>query len=78
MTNAEAALAPGLSARQMRRVRARVAKLGLKGVVHGNSGRGPAHRVEEQVRAEVVELRLDKYVGFNEQHFTEKLAEKEG
>ena len=40
MTNAEAALALGLSARQMRRLRARVAKLGPKGVVHGNRGRG--------------------------------------
>jgi hypothetical protein len=26
----------------------------------------------------VVELRLDKYLGFNDQHFTEKLADKEG
>ena len=78
MTNAEAALVLGLSGRQMRRLRARVAKLGQKGVVHGNSGRAPAHRVAEQVRAEVVELRLDKYLGFNDQHFTEKLADKEG
>lgn len=77
-TNGEAAQALGLSARQMRRLRARVVKLGRKGVVHGNSGRTPAHRVAEQVRAEVVELRLDKYVGFNDQHFTEKLAEEEG
>jgi pyridoxine 5'-phosphate synthase PdxJ len=78
MTNAEGALALGLSARQMRRVRARVAKLGTKGVLHGNCGRAPAHRVAEQVGAQVVELRLGKYVDFNDQHFTEKLAEEEG
>jgi hypothetical protein len=78
MTNAEAALALGLSARQMRRVRAQVGKLGAKGVVHGNCGRAPVHRVAEQVRAGVVELRLDKYVDFNDQHFTEKLSEEEG
>jgi hypothetical protein len=74
ITNGEAAL--GLSARQMRRVR--VAKLGPKGVVHGNGGRVPAHRVAGQVRARLVELRLDKYVDFNDQHFTEKLSEEEG
>jgi hypothetical protein len=78
MTNGEAALGLGLSARQMRRVRARVAKLGPKGVVHGNSGRAPVHGVAKQVGAAVVELRLDKYLGFNDQHFTEKLAEEEG
>lgn len=78
ITNAEAAVALGLSARQMRRVRARVAKMGPKGVVHGNRGHGPAHQVIEQVRARVVELRLGKYVDFNDQHFTEKLAEEEG
>ena len=77
MTNGEAALALGLSARQMRRVRARVAKLGPKGVEHGNCGRAPAHRVDEQVRARVVELRLDKYVDFNDQHFSEKLNEED-
>ena len=77
ITNAEAAVALGLSARQMRRVRARVAKMGPKGVVHGNCGRAPAHRVAEQVRAQVVELRLGKYLDFNDQHFSEKLTDDE-
>lgn len=78
ITNGEAALALGLSARQMRRVRARVAKLGPKGVVHGNCGRAPAHRVGGQVQTRVVELRMEKYADFNDQHFTEKLSEEEG
>src|SRR5262249_41917512 len=78
VSNAEAARSLGLSARQLRRVRARVAKLGLTGVVHGNSGRAPKHRVAELVRARVVELRAGKYQDFNDQHFSEKLAEEEG
>ena len=77
MSNAEAAALVGLSERQMRRVRGRVDKLGEAGVVHGNSGRAPAHRIAEAVRRRMVELRLGKYAGFNDQHFTEKLAELE-
>jgi transposase len=78
LSNGEAAAVLGISARQMRRVRERVGELGHNGVQHGNTGRAPVNRVGEQVRARVVELRLDKYTGFNDQHFTEKLAEVEG
>src|SRR5208282_3866402 len=77
-SNGEAARALGISARQMRRMRARVAQEGVKGVVHGNRGRAPAHQIAQAVCARVVELRLDKYHGFNDQHFTEKLAAEEG
>ena len=78
LTNEEAARAVGISGRQMRRVRARAARLGPKGVIHGNRGRSPRHRIAEAVRARVVELRREKYRGFNDQHFSEKLAEVEG
>ncbi len=78
LSNGEAATVLGISARQMRRVRERVGELGHSGVQHGNTGRAPVNRVGEQVRARVVELRLDKYQGINDQHFTEKLAEVEG
>jgi transposase len=78
MSNAEAARVLGLSARQLRRVRARVVTLGQEGVIHGNCGRAPAHRVDDETRARVAQLRLGKYEGFNDQHFTEKLGEEEG
>jgi len=77
MSNGEAARHLGISARQMRRLRRRVARLGRAGVIHGNSGRAPAHRVADEIRQRVVELRLGKYAGFNDQHFTEKLSECE-
>lgn len=78
LSNAEAAALLEVSARQMRRVRARVGELGAPGVLHGNSGRAPAHRVAEDIRARVIALHLTKYAGFNDQHFSEKLAAAEG
>jgi transposase len=68
----------GLSVRQVRRLRRAVEKRGRAGVVHGNTGRSPRHRVAEKIRKRVVELRRGKYEGFNDQHFTEKLCEVEG
>lgn len=78
LTSAEAAQVLGLSVRQVRRLRRAVEKRGRAGVVHGNSGRAPRHRVPERVRRHIVELRRRKYAGFNDQHFTEKLGEVEG
>lgn len=78
LSNTEAAALLGLSTGQMRRLRRRVDELGAAGVIHGNAGRAPAHRVPAQIRARIVQLRLGKYAGFNDQHFTEKLAEHEG
>jgi transposase len=78
LSNAEAAALLEISARQMRRVRARVDEMGAQGVRHGNTGRAPVHRVAEEIRARVVALHVTKYGGFNDQHFSEKLAEVEG
>jgi len=73
----EAAEVLGLSKRQVRRLRRAVERQGAQGVVHGNTGRAPKHRLEEDVRERVLELRRKKYAGFNDQHFTEKLCEVE-
>jgi transposase len=78
LTSGEAAAALGLSVRQVRRLRRGVEKRGREGVVHGNTGRAPAHRVAEKVRVRIVELRRTKYGGFNDHHFTEKLGAVEG
>jgi hypothetical protein len=68
----------GLSARQVRRIRKAVKRYGAKGVTHGNRGRRPWNRSEEKLREQIAKLRGAKYVGFNDQHFTEKLVEVEG
>ena len=78
LTIAEAAGALGISARQMKRVRKRVRRQGVAGLVHGNAGRSPRHKTPDAIRGHVLELRRGKYIGFNDQHFTEKLVEIEG
>ena len=78
LNNREAASVLGISPRQMRRVRARVRKLGRRGAMHGNKGRASARRISEAVRTRVEELGRGKYQGFNDQHFSEKLSEVEG
>lgn len=78
MTIAEGAQSLGLSRRQMQRVRKRVIREGHAGVVHGNTGRRPPHRIAKLARDRIVALRRDVYGGFNDQHFTEKLVEVEG
>lgn len=78
LTNREAAKLLALSERQLRRLRRRVGELGQGGVLHGNRGRASAHRIKHAIREQIVKLRQGKYVGFNDQHFTEKLAEEEG
>ncbi len=78
VTVGEVAASLKRSRRQVQRMRKRIAGRGAVGLVHGNAGRRPKHRTSEEVREQVVTLRRGKYDGFNDQHFTEKLAEVEG
>lgn len=77
MTIAEGSKALGISKRQMKRVRKRIRLEGQIGVVHRNTGRAPKHKASQLVRDRVVALRRGLYAGFNDEHFTEKLREKE-
>ncbi len=77
LTVAEAGVIAGITERQMRRVREKVHERGKAALVHGNKGRPPPNRIEEKTRSLVIELFRTKYAGFNDQHFTEKLAEEE-
>lgn len=78
LTVSEGAQVLGLSRRQVQRLRKKVRVLGARGVVHGNIGRAPKHKTAALVGERVVELWREKYAGFNDQHFTEKLNEVEG
>lgn len=78
LTVGQAAQIVGLSTRQMRRLLRAVEALGEKGVVHGNTGMIPAHRIGAKIRKKVLGLIRGRYAGFNDQHFTEKLEECEG
>lgn len=77
LTVGQAAVVLGLSERQCYRVKARVSKVGAKGVVHGNRGRPCKRKLKEKTAQRVLELARGKYQGFNDHHLTEKLKEQE-
>jgi len=77
ITVGQAALIMGLSERQCYRVKARVSKVGAKGVIHGNRGRPSKRKLKEKTVKRVLELARGKYQGFNDHHLTEKLKEQE-
>jgi len=77
-TAVEAAQSLGLSERQVRRLLAAYRKEGAEAVVHGNRGRTPDNAVSPDVRQTILELAQTTYQGFNQCHFTEKLAEEHG
>jgi transposase len=78
LTMAEAALVLGVSERQSFRIKARIRKEGVRGVIHGNRSRSSPRKLPGKTRHRIVELARTKYRGFNDHHLTEKLAEAEG
>src|SRR5574337_688614 len=78
LTMAEAAMVLGVSERQSFRIKARVGKEGVRGVIHGNRGRSSTRKLPVKTRHRIVELARGKYRGFNDHHLSEKLAEVEG
>lgn len=77
LTLDEAARILRLSTRQIRRLIVRHTD-GPAGLVHGNRGRPPANRIEEELRRHVVELATTTYAGVNHTHLAELLAQREG
>ena len=78
LVNSQAANLLGISIRQIRRLRRGYEEQGAAAIAHGNRGRRPIHALVPAVIEQVVELAQTKYVGFNQHHFTELLAEREG
>lgn len=68
----------GISLRHFRRLLAAYRKEGAAALAHGNRGRRPAHALDETIKARVLTLAKSRYLGFNTQHFTEALSEREG
>jgi len=71
----DAAVCLRLSTRQVRRLADRLRADGAAGLVHGNHGRRPANRVDDALRAAIVDQALTTYAGFNPVHLAETLAE---
>ena len=77
VTNAEGAVALGVSVRQFRRLKEACKRLGVQGLIHGNRGRPSARRLNDADRTRIVELINGRYAGLNDSHLTEKLRELE-
>lgn len=77
LTLVSAAEKLGVSYRQAKRLRRRLADEGAGGLVHGNRGRHPPNRLDEQTRARILALGREKYAKFNDCHLTEMLLEQE-
>jgi transposase len=78
LTVDKAAVLLELTPRHVWRLLAGYRRDGPSAIAHGNRGNKPVNIIEEGLRQQVVELARYKYYGFNQQHFTEKLADKEG
>ena len=78
LTVDKAAMLMEVTPRHVWRLLAVYRREGTAAIAHGNRGRKPVNIIEEGLRQQVVELARDKYYGFNQQHFTEKLGAKEG
>jgi transposase len=74
----QAAYLMELSVRHTKRLLAEYRKKGAGALSHGNRRRKPYNAVSDRIRQQIVNLSSSKYMGFNQQHFTEKLAECEG
>jgi transposase len=68
----------GLSVRQTRRLLAGYRKEGAAALAHGNRGRSPHNKLDNDLRARVAELAGSTYAKLNTQHLSEMLAEREG
>ena len=78
LTMGRAAGLVGCSTRQLRRIRKRIAQAGQAALLHGNRGRSPRHTLQREVREQIEQLRREKYEGFNDHHFCDKLKACEG
>src|SRR3990172_7250416 len=78
LTLAAATGALGVGYRQAKRVKGRAAAQGLAGLIHGNRGRPPANKADEALRQRVLALSAEHYRDFNDTHFCQQLAEREG
>jgi len=68
----------GVSYRQAKRIRRAIKEKGMRGLIHGNTGRPSLRRLSEKLRQKVLQLSREIYSDFNDTHFTEKLREEEG
>ena len=78
LTLAAVTPALGLSYRQAQRLKAKALAQGVRGLSHGNRGRPPANKGQPELRERVLALSQERYRDFNDTHFCQELASREG
>ena len=78
ISNREGAAALHMTPRQFQRLKQRFRETGAVGLRHQTRGRPSQRRLPASVAAQVQALLHDRYAGFNDTHFTEKLREEHG
>lgn len=68
----------GVSYRQARRLMRKLEDGGPGALAHGNRGRDPANKLDQELRDRVIALSTDKYSEYNDSHFAEILAREHG
>jgi transposase len=66
-----------LTARHVKRLKARYRQGGEAALAHASRGRPSHRRLPDRVRARILQLVRTRYVGFNDHHLCEKLGEVE-
>jgi len=78
LTIVEFSLLANKSYRQSQRIIKRVEEKQMLGLMHGNLGRSPTNKIDQQIKIRVIDLMRTKYYDFNLTHLQEKLREVEG
>lgn len=78
LTLKEAATKMGISYRQAKRLRHAALTRGASALAHGNRGRSPHNKTPEDTAERILALSRETYSLFNDSHFTQKLAQREG
>lgn len=64
-----------VSVRQIRRIKAKVKKKGVKGIIHSNRGKESNRKIDDKIITKTIKLLKEKYQGFKPTLATEKLSE---
>ena len=67
----------GISVRQMKRLRRKMRKQGVEGLLHANRGKASWNKTASEKIKQVLQLARGRYSGLNDTHLTEKLKENE-
>ncbi len=73
MTLSAASIELDVSYRQAVRIKKAVVEKGVRGLIHGNTGRKPRNALSEETRAKIIMLSKNGYAELNDTRFAEKL-----